>query len=150
MQATEGGRGAALAGFAFNVLLIARAPLVLFQAVQTSILPHLTRLWVGRHGDAGTGSFGRSVNLTLAAIAAFAAGVATVMLAAGPALMGLVFGGDFDYDRAGLALVALGMGMWLAAATLGRRCSPRAEHGSRPPAGWRPRPPSAASYCSPR
>ena len=48
VRATEGSEGAALAGFAFNVLLLARAPLVLFQAVQTSILPHLTRLWVGR------------------------------------------------------------------------------------------------------
>ena len=43
VKATEGGaEGAALAGFTFNVLLIARAPLQLFQAVQTSILPHLT------------------------------------------------------------------------------------------------------------
>src|SRR5436305_1293166 len=33
-----------LAGFVFNVLLIVRAPLQLFQAVQTSILPHLTGL----------------------------------------------------------------------------------------------------------
>ena len=36
--------GAAAAGFIFNVLMIARAPLVLFQAVATSLLPHLTRL----------------------------------------------------------------------------------------------------------
>ena len=36
--------GAAAAGFIFNVLLIARAPLVLFQAVAASLLPHLTRL----------------------------------------------------------------------------------------------------------
>ena len=48
VQATEGSRGAALAGFTFNVLLIARAPLQLFQAVQTSILPHLTRLRASR------------------------------------------------------------------------------------------------------
>ena len=48
VKATDGRRGgAALAGFAFNVLLIARAPLQLFQAVQTSILPHLTRLRAG-------------------------------------------------------------------------------------------------------
>ena len=32
---------AALAGFVFNVLLITRAPLQLFQAIQTSLLPHL-------------------------------------------------------------------------------------------------------------
>ena len=34
----------ALAGFVFNVLLIVRAPLQLFQAIQTSILPHLAGL----------------------------------------------------------------------------------------------------------
>ena len=52
-------------GFTFNVLLIARAPLQLFQAVQTSILPHLTRL--GARGE--TDPFRRSVNVTLVAIA---------------------------------------------------------------------------------
>jgi hypothetical protein len=31
--------GHALAGFVFNILLIVRAPLQLFQAIQTSILP---------------------------------------------------------------------------------------------------------------
>ena len=36
--------GAAVAGAVFNVLLITRAPLQLFQAVQTSLLPHLTGL----------------------------------------------------------------------------------------------------------
>ena len=35
---------AAVAGFVFNVLLIARAPLQLFQAVQGSLLPHLAGL----------------------------------------------------------------------------------------------------------
>ena len=35
---------AALAGFVFNVLLITRAPLQLFQAIQTSLLPHLSGL----------------------------------------------------------------------------------------------------------
>jgi hypothetical protein len=33
-------------------------------------------------------------------------------------LMDLLFGGDFDYERWGLVLVALGMGLYLAAATL--------------------------------
>ena len=40
----RGLQGAAAAGFIFNVLMIARAPLQLFQAVSTSILPHLTSL----------------------------------------------------------------------------------------------------------
>jgi hypothetical protein len=44
--------------------------------------------------------------------------VALVMLAAGPQLMDLLFGGDFDYERAGLVVVAIGMGLYLSAATL--------------------------------
>ena len=114
VNATEGEGGAALAGFTFNVLLIARAPLQLFQAVQTSILPHLTRL--GARGE--TDPFRRTVNVTLFAIAGFAAAVALVMLVAGPWVMDLVFGGDFEYDRLGLVLISLGMGLYLAAATL--------------------------------
>lgn len=114
VEASEGQRGAALAGFTFNVLLIARAPLQLFQAVQTSILPHLTRM----RASGETDPFRRSVNLTLAAIAAFAGCVALVMLAAGPLVMDLLFGGEFDYERGGLVLVSLGMGLYLAAATL--------------------------------
>jgi O-antigen/teichoic acid export membrane protein len=114
VNATADTGGAALAGFTFNVLLIARAPLQLFQAVQTSILPHLTRLRAGGETD----PFARSVNLTLTAIAGFAGVVALVMLAAGPQVMDLLFGGDFDYERWGLVLVALGMGLYLSAATL--------------------------------
>ena len=114
VKATEDSGGAALAGFTFNVLLIARAPLQLFQAVQTSILPHLTRLRASGEAD----PFRRSVNLTLIAIAGFAGCVALVMLAAGPQLMDLLFGGDFDYERGGLVLVAIGMGLYLSAATL--------------------------------
>jgi O-antigen/teichoic acid export membrane protein len=110
----EGARGAALAGIVFNVLLIARAPLQLFQAIQTSILPHLTRLRAGGESD----PFRRSVNLTLVAIAGFAGCVALVMLVLGPWVMDLLFGGDFDYERGGLVLVAFGMGLYLAAATL--------------------------------
>jgi O-antigen/teichoic acid export membrane protein len=114
VEATEGARGAALAGFTFNVLLIARAPLQLFQAVQASILPHLTRM----RASGETDPFRRSVNLTLVAISAFAACVALVMLAVGPLLMDVLFGGEFDYERGGLVLVSLGMGLYLAAATL--------------------------------
>jgi O-antigen/teichoic acid export membrane protein len=114
VKATEDTGGAALAGFTFNVLLIARAPLQLFQAIQTSILPHLTRLRASGESD----PFRRSVNLTLTAIAGFAGCVALVMLVAGPPLMDLLFGGDFDYERGGLVLVAAGMGLYLSAATL--------------------------------
>jgi O-antigen/teichoic acid export membrane protein len=122
VKATEGSRGAALAGFAFNVLLIARAPLQLFQAVQTSILPHLTRLRASGERD----PFRRSVNITLVAIAGFAGVVAVVMLAAGPLVMDLLFGGEGDYRRGGLVLVSLGMGLYLSAATLNQALLARA------------------------
>jgi O-antigen/teichoic acid export membrane protein len=114
VEASEGARGAALAGFTFNVLLIARAPLQLFQAVQTSILPHLTRLRAVGESD----PFRRSVNLTLVAIAGFAGCVALVMLAVGPLVMDLLFGDEHDYERGGLVLVSIGMGLYLSAATL--------------------------------
>ncbi len=57
-------QGAAAAGFIFNVLMIARAPLQLFQAISTSILPHLTSL----HTSEEPGSedeFHRSVRMVL-------------------------------------------------------------------------------------
>ena len=115
VKATEAGAaGAALAGFTFNVLLIARAPLQLFQAIQTSILPHLTRLRAGGEHD----PFKRSIHLTLLAIAAFAGAVALVMAVIGPGLMDLVFGDDGDYERGGLVIISVGMGLYLAAATL--------------------------------
>src|SRR6185503_391190 len=47
---------AALAGFVFNVLLIARAPLQLFQSIQTSLLPHLS----GLHATGGGADFDRA------------------------------------------------------------------------------------------
>lgn len=116
IKATESpaAEASALAGFAFNVLLIARAPLQLFQAVQTSILPHLTTLRATGDSD----PFKRSINVTLAAIAIFAGGVALTMLVIGPTIMDLAFGGHFDYPRGGLVMVALGMGLYLSAATL--------------------------------
>ena len=53
---TRGLQGAAAAGFIFNVLMLARAPLQLFQAVSTSILPHLTTLHAARTPTAAASS----------------------------------------------------------------------------------------------
>ena len=113
----RGMEGAAAAGFIFNVLMIARAPLVLFQAVATSLLPHLTRLRASG-GTRDAGAFETSVRTTLAAIAGFAALVALVVAIAGPDLMQLAFGKKFTYDRAGLLIVTVGMGFYLSSGTL--------------------------------
>lgn len=114
VKLTEGAHGTALAGFTFNVLLVARAPIQLFQAVQTSILPHLTRL----RARGALDPFRRSVAVTIGAICVFAAAVALVLLVAGPEIMGLVFGDDSRYGRGGLVVIALGMGLYLSGATL--------------------------------
>jgi O-antigen/teichoic acid export membrane protein len=105
---------AALAGFVFNVLLITRAPLQLFQAIQTSLLPHLS----GLAATGGSSEFGHAIRVTLLAIAGFAGAVVLGLGLIGPWAMGVLFGGDFDYGRGGLMLVGLGMGFHLAAGTL--------------------------------
>jgi O-antigen/teichoic acid export membrane protein len=117
----RGLEGAAAAGFIFNVLMIARAPLQLFQAVSTSILPHLTALHSSEEPDSGR-EFHRSVLMVLGAIAAFTALVALCVLVAGPQLMQLAFSEKFEYDRGGLLLVTAGMGLYLASVTINQAC----------------------------
>jgi O-antigen/teichoic acid export membrane protein len=108
----------ALAALIFAVLMIARAPLQLFQAVSTTLLPHLTRLLVHEGDEAHGGDFGRSVRVTVLACLGFGAATTIGLLAIGPWVMRLLFGSDFDYDRGGLALVGIGTGLYLAATTL--------------------------------
>jgi O-antigen/teichoic acid export membrane protein len=104
-----------LAGIVFNVLLIARAPLQLFQAIQTSLLPHLT----GLEATAGHDAFARAIRVTILAIAGFAAAVALGLLAIGPfALEHVFFGQVFSYNRFGLALIGVGMGLHLTSGAL--------------------------------
>jgi O-antigen/teichoic acid export membrane protein len=105
---------AALAGIVFDVLLIARAPLQLFQAIQTSLLPHLA----GLEATEGHAAFARAIRITVRAIIAFAAAVAIGLLAIGPFVMGHLFGQHYSYGRFGLALVGLGMGMHLTSGAL--------------------------------
>jgi O-antigen/teichoic acid export membrane protein len=109
--------GAAAAGFMFNTLMVARAPVVLFQAVAASLLPHLTRLH-STGGETSVEAFRLSVRLTIGVVAALAAIAVVVVLAVGPQLMQILFGDKFTYDRLGLALVAAGMGFYLSAGTL--------------------------------
>ena len=132
--------GAALAGFVFNVLLIVRAPLQLFQAIQTSILPHLAGLEATREPR----GVPQAIRMTVLAIAAFAGAVALGLLAIGPSVMTALLGNKgFTYGRVGLALVGVGMGLHLIAghAQPGRaRAQPRRR--------WRPRPGCWRRRCS--
>ncbi len=105
---------AALAGIVFNVMLIARAPLQLFQSIQTSLLPHLT----GLEATDGHAAFAKAIRVTALVILAFAGAVAIGLLAIGPFVLGKVFGQQFHYNRIGLALVGIGMGFHLASGAL--------------------------------
>ncbi len=102
------------AGVVFSALLIARAPLQLFQAVQTSLLPHLA----GLEATEGHEAFARAIRTTILAIAGFAGAVAIGLLAIGPFVMDVLFPSDTDYGRVGLAVIAVGMGLHLTAGTL--------------------------------
>jgi O-antigen/teichoic acid export membrane protein len=105
----------ALAGIVFNVLLIARAPLQLFQAIQTSLLPHLT----GLEATAGHEAFAKAIRTTVLAILAFAGVVSLGLLIVGPyALRHVFFGQDFTYKGTGLALIGIGMGLHLTSGAL--------------------------------
>jgi O-antigen/teichoic acid export membrane protein len=122
---------AAAAGFVFNALLIARAPLQLFQAVQGSLLPHLA----GLEATAGRAQFARAVRITVLAIAGFAGAVALGLLILGPFAMGVLFDDSATYGRLGLAAVALGMGAHLAAGTLNQAALAR-DHAGAAAAAW--------------
>ena len=117
---------AAVAGFVFNVLLIARAPLQLFQAIQGSLLPHLA----GLEARAGRAEFSRAIRVTILAIAGFAGAVALALVLIGPFVMDLLFDDAFTYGRWGLALVAIGMGAHLVAGTLNQAALARDRAGT--------------------
>jgi len=109
--------GAAEAGFMFNVLMLVRAPLVLFLAVAASLLPHLSQLRA-RGGPDDAEAFRHAVRQTLTVVAGFAAAAMVGVLVAGPQVMQIAFGETYEYDRLGLAIVAGGLGFYLAASTL--------------------------------
>ncbi|MDQ2895576.1 MAG: hypothetical protein M3Y09_08015 [Actinomycetota bacterium] len=114
-NAGAGGLTEGITGFVFNVMLIVRAPLQLFQAVQTSILPHLAGLEARESAD----EFHRAIRITILAITAFGLAVALGLLLIGPPVMTAFLGNKgFSYGRFGLALVGLGMGLHLISGTL--------------------------------
>jgi hypothetical protein len=65
--------------------------------------------------------------VTVLAIAGFAGLVALAMLVAGPELMQIAFGKKHSYNRADLVVVAIGMGVYLSAATLNQAALARGQ-----------------------
>ena len=124
-------KDAALAGIVFNVLLIARAPLQLFQAIQTSLLPHLAKL----EATSGHHDFSRLVHKVLGLIGVITIAVVVGLLAIGPFVLSHVFGQHFEYGRLGLAAVGLGMGFHLMSSTLNQAALARG-HAMASSAAW--------------
>src|SRR3954454_18713435 len=122
---------AVVAGFVFNAMLIARAPLQLFQAIQGSLLPHLA----GLEATEGREQFGRAIRITVLVIAGFAGAVALGLLVLGPWAMGVLFDDAATYGRLGLAAVALGMGAHLVAGTLNQAALAR-DHAGAAATAW--------------
>jgi O-antigen/teichoic acid export membrane protein len=113
-----------ITGFVFNVMLIVRAPLQLFQAIQTSILPHLAGLEARESPD----EFHRAIRITILVIIGFGLAVALGLLLIGPPVMTALLGKKgFPYGRVGLALVGLGMGLHLISGTLNQAALARGQ-----------------------
>ncbi len=103
----------AAAGLIFSALLVTRAPLQLFQAIQTTLLPHFATL-------VATGApheISAAIRKAVALIAGFAALVVLGLLLLGAWAMPLLFDGQ-QPPVGGLAIVAVGMGAHLTAGTL--------------------------------
>lgn len=118
--------GAAAAGFVFNVVMVARAPIALFQGVGASLLPHLAGLR-SRAGEEAAAAFRNAVRGTVLGVWAFGAVVAVGLLVAGPTLMQAAFGESFDYERSELLIVTAGMTFFLTAATLNQAALSRGQ-----------------------
>ncbi|MEV4421218.1 hypothetical protein AB0L40_14730 [Patulibacter sp. NPDC049589] len=103
----------AAAGLIFSALLVTRAPLQLFQAVQTTLLPHFASLVATGAPEEIAAAIRKAVRY----IAAFAALVVIGLLVLGSVVMPILFDGQKP-PVLGLALVAVGMGAHLTAGTL--------------------------------
>ena len=121
--AATSGSSSKLPGIVFDVLLITRAPLQLFQAIQTSLLPHLA----GLEATQGRAAFARAIRVTVLAIAGFALLVALGLLAIGPFALHHLFHYPYPYRRFGLALIAVGMGLHLCAGALNQAALARGQ-----------------------
>jgi O-antigen/teichoic acid export membrane protein len=127
-----GGPGAsAAAGVLFAATLLVRAPVFVLQGIQASLLPNLTTF----HSRGDHARLHRATVLVALALASIAALLALAALAAGPWAMGALYGAGFDATRGDLALLALGIGGFLAAGTFNQALLARG-HGPRAAAFW--------------
>ncbi|CAN5126525.1 hypothetical protein BH09ACT6_BH09ACT6_24430 [soil metagenome] len=103
--------GAALTGQVLVCLSIARIPVFGYQVLQILYLPRLAAQWKAHD------SVGARRTVAVAVGAALATGVVVIigMLLLGPFVIGLLFGPDLVLSTGGIALVSLGVALFLVA-----------------------------------
>jgi O-antigen/teichoic acid export membrane protein len=109
----------------FAATLLVRAPVFLFQGVAASLLPSLTTF----HSRGDHAQVHRATLLVAGVIGVFAVTMAAAALVAGPQVMRLLYGHGFSAARGDLALLALGVGCFLAASTFSQAVLAQARAG---------------------
>jgi O-antigen/teichoic acid export membrane protein len=108
------GHGAgSTAGVVFAATMLVRAPVYVFQGFAASLLPNLTDL----HARADRAEFRRAVVLTARVLLGTGAVIVLAAAAFGPEAMRTVYGPGFEAGRLELALLGVGVGVYLAAST---------------------------------
>ena len=132
LVAAGGGRHATTsAGLVFAATMIVRAPVYVFQGVGASLLANLAHL------NATAGSARMRAAVARIAAVMLGAGVVTVAMAVaiGPAALRILFGPTYIADRAQLAALGAGVGLYLAASTLSQALL-AANRGGRASVAW--------------
>ncbi|MCV2488581.1 hypothetical protein OF117_04325 [Geodermatophilus sp. YIM 151500] len=106
----------ARAGIFISVLVLARVPLFLFAAIQASFLPGMAALAAA--GD--TAGFRHRLNIVTLGVAGLGTAGLLVIVAVGPPLVRLVYGGEFDTTRADLWPLAAASGLFMVASAVGQ------------------------------
>ena len=104
----------ALAGSFLAAAVVTRAPILAFSAVQAVLIPRLVRSVVARnHRD-----FRRGLFIVLAPTVAIGLLGMLTWVVAGPPLLHLLAGGEYDLPRADMALLAMAVALYLVCIVL--------------------------------
>jgi O-antigen/teichoic acid export membrane protein len=103
-----------VAGVVFAATMLVRIPVYLFQGLAASLLPNLTTLHVEKERTL----FRRAIHRMAFALGAGSAAMAAGAWLVGPQAMRMVFGPGFDAGRTELALLGVGVGLYLTTATV--------------------------------
>jgi O-antigen/teichoic acid export membrane protein len=108
-----GGHASVTAGVVFAATMLVRIPVYVFQGVAASLLPNLTTLQASDYGPI----FRQTLRRAAAVLAGTTCLIAGFAAAFGPQMMSAVYGAGFEAQRSALALLGLGVGFYLGAAT---------------------------------